>query len=321
MSKFATNQPFYLMTLTELRYIVAVAQKNHFGKAAQACFVSQPTLSIAIKKLEQELEVKLFERSSKNEIRVTEIGQQIVDQAKVVLQEAQLLQEISEQGKDPLSGQFKLGVIYTIGPYLLPHLIPELRRNAPRLKLIIIENFTANLSTMLKQGELDAIVISYPYDEPGIETEPLYDEPFVVALPKSHEWASRDSIDPADLSNQDLMLLGPGHCFREQVVEACPGCLLGNSELTRTLEGGSLETIRHMVAAGTGITVLPQSSLSPGSGDDPLVATRPFKAPSPNRRVALAWRKQYPRTEAIKAIKDTIRTCRLEGVDILKASA
>ncbi len=309
------------MTLTELRYIVAVAQKNHFGKAAQACFVSQPTLSIAIKKLEQELEVKLFERSSKNEIRVTEIGQQIVDQAKVVLQEAQVLQEISEQGKDPLSGQFKLGVIYTIGPYLLPHLIPELRRTAPRLKLIIFENFTANLSTMLKQGELDAIVISYPYDEPGIETESLYDEPFVVALPKTHEWANRESINPGDLSQADLMLLGPGHCFREQVVEACPGCLLGNSELTRTLEGGSLETIRHMVAAGTGITVLPQSSLNPGSGEDPLVATRPFTNPSPNRRVALAWRKQYPRIGAINAIKDTIRNCQLEGVDMLKQSA
>ncbi len=309
------------MTLTELRYIVAVAQKNHFGKAAQACFVSQPTLSIAIKKLEQELEVKLFERSSKNEIRVTEIGQQIVEQAKVVLQEAQVLQEISEQGKDPLSGQFKLGVIYTIGPYLLPHLIPELRRNAPRLKLIIIENFTANLSTMLKQGELDAIVISYPYEEAGIETESLYDEPFVVALPKTHEWAAREAIDPSDLAQEDLMLLGPGHCFRDQVVEACPGCLLGNSELTRTLEGGSLETIRHMVAAGTGITVLPQSSLSPGSGDDPLVATRPFTEPAPSRSVALAWRKQFPRTEAINVIKDTIRACRLDGVDMPKKSA
>lgn len=309
------------MTLTELRYIVAVAQKNHFGKAAQACFVSQPTLSIAIKKLEQELEVKLFERSSKNEIRVTEIGQQIIEQAKIVLQEAQVLQEISEQGKDPLSGQFKLGVIYTIGPYLLPHLIPELRLNAPKLKLIIIESFTANLSTMLKQGELDAIIISYPYEEPGIETEALYEEPFVVALPKTHEWASRDTIDPADLAQEDLMLLGPGHCFREQVVESCPGCLLGNSELTRTLEGGSLETIRHMVAAGTGITVLPQSSLSPGSGDDPLVATRPFTAPAPSRQVAVAWRKQYPRTEAINTIKETIRACHLDGVDIFKQSA
>ncbi|MDH3450460.1 MAG: LysR substrate-binding domain-containing protein, partial [Gammaproteobacteria bacterium] len=227
------------MTLTELRYIVAVSQKNHFGKAAQACFVSQPTLSIAIKKLEEELDVRLFERSSKNEIRITEIGQQIVNQAYIVLQEAQILIEIAQQGKDPLSGQFKLGVIYTIGPYLLPSLIPLLRKTAPNLKLIIEENFTANLYQSLKQGTLDAIIISYPFEEPGIETAPLYDEPFIVALPRNHEWKQRERIPPEDLASQDLMLLGAGHCFRDQVIEACPDCMSGNSELTRTLEGGS----------------------------------------------------------------------------------
>ncbi len=179
------------MTLTELRYIVAVSQKKHFGKAAQACFVSQPTLSIAIKKLEEELGIRLFERSSKNEIRITEIGQQIINQAQIVLQQAQILGEIAQQGKDPLAGQFKLGVIYTIGPYLLPSLIPKLRETAPKLKLIIEENFTANLFQSLKQGNLDAIVISYPFDEAGIDTAALYEEPFVVALPRNHEWTER----------------------------------------------------------------------------------------------------------------------------------
>jgi len=249
------------MTLTELRYIVAVSQKNHFGKAAQACFVSQPTLSIAIKKLEEELGVRLFERSSKNEIRITEIGQQVINQAYIVLQEAQMLSEIAQQGKDPLSGPFRLGVIYTIGPYLLPSLIPVLTKNVPNLKLIIEENFTANLFQSLKQGALDAIIISYPFEEPGIETAPLYEEPFIVALPRNHEWKDRDAIPPEDLASQDLMLLGSGHCFRDQVIKACPNCMSGNSELTRTLEGGSLETIRHMVAAGTGITVLPRTSI------------------------------------------------------------
>ena len=193
------------MTLTELRYIVAVSQKNHFGKAAQACFVSQPTLSIAIKKLEEELGVRLFERSSKNEIRITEIGQQVVDQAYVVLQQAQILNEIAQQGKDPLSGQFKLGVIYTIGPYLLPSLIPKLSENAPDLKLIIEENFTASLLQSLKQGALDAIIISYPFEEPAIETEALYEEPFIIALPKNHEWRNREAIPTEDLASQDLM--------------------------------------------------------------------------------------------------------------------
>jgi LysR family hydrogen peroxide-inducible transcriptional activator len=305
------------MTLTELRYIVAVSQKNHFGKAAQACFVSQPTLSIAIKKLEEELGVRLFERSSKNEIRITEIGQQVINQAYIVLQEAQMLSEIAQQGKDPLSGPFRLGVIYTIGPYLLPSLIPVLTKNVPNLKLIIEENFTANLFQSLKQGALDAIIISYPFEEPGIETAPLYEEPFIVALPRNHEWKDRDAISPEDLASQDLMLLGAGHCFRDQVIKACPNCMSGNSELTRTLEGGSLETIRHMVAAGTGITVLPRTSIMHSQKIESMIDIKPFKSPSPNRTVAIAWRKHYPRKEAIATIRDTIQACSLNGVKII----
>lgn len=305
------------MTLTELRYIVAVSQKNHFGKAAQACFVSQPTLSIAIKKLEEELDVCLFERSSKNEIRITEIGKQIINQAYVVLQQSQILSEIAQQGKDPLSGQFKLGVIYTIGPYLLPNLIPKLTEIAPDLKLIIEENFTANLFQSLKQGALDAIIISYPFEEPGIETAPLYQEPFIVALPKNHEWQDRDAIPTEDLASQDLMLLGSGHCFRDQVVEACPNCMSGNSELTRTFEGSSLETIRLMVAAGTGITVLPQTSIVNSQQNEAMIEIKPFKSPSPSRIVAIAWRKHYPRKEAVATIRETIQTCALNGVDII----
>ena len=309
------------MTLTELRYIVAVSQKKHFGKAAQACFVSQPTLSIAIKKLEEELGIRLFERSSKNEIRITEIGQKIINQAQIVLQQSQILGEIAQQGKDPLAGQFKLGVIYTIGPYLLPNLIPKLRETAPKLKLIIEENFTANLFQSLKQGNLDAIVISYPFDEAGIDTAALYEEPFVVALPRNHEWTGRKHIRPEDLASEDLMLLGAGHCFREQVIEACPNCMSGDSELTRTLEGGSLETIRHMVAAGTGITVLPRTSVLHNHNHQSLIETRPFTRPAPSRTVAIAWRKHYPRKEAIATVRDTIQTSPLEGVDIIRSVA
>ena len=305
------------MTLTELRYIVAVAQKKHFGHAAQACFVSQPTLSIAIKKLEQELDIKLFERSSKNEIRITDIGQRIIEQAQKVLAETQVINEISQQGKDPLSGTFRLGAIYTIGPYLLPDLIPRLTTSAPDLTLIIEENFTANLSTALKQGELDAIIISYPFDEPGIETQPLYEEPFVVAIHARHEWQDKEQIQVDELAGQDLMLLGAGHCFRDQVLQACPQCMTESSELTRKLEGSSLETIRHMVAAGTGITVLPCTSMLNSQHNQALIKIKNFTSPQPGRVVALAWRKHYPRTQAIQTIIDTIRQCSLPGTKII----
>ena len=305
------------MTLTELRYIVAVANKKHFGHAAQACFVSQPTLSIAIKKLEQELEVKLFERSSKNEIRITDIGQKIIIQAQKVLQESQVIKEISQQGKDPLSGTFKLGAIYTIGPYLLPDLIPDLSKNAPNMKLIIEENFTANLSQQLKQGELDAIIISYPFDEPGIETFPLYEEPFVVAIHCSHEWVKKSLVKINELVGQDLMLLGAGHCFRDQVLQACPKCMSQSNQLTRTLEGSSLETIRHMVAAGTGITVLPCTSMLNSQHNPDLIKIRSFSKPQPSRTVALAWRKHYPRKEAIQLVIDSIQKCRLPGTKVI----
>ncbi|MFT5504268.1 MAG: LysR family hydrogen peroxide-inducible transcriptional activator [Gammaproteobacteria bacterium] len=313
----AQINPRTIMTLTELRYVVAVSQKNHFGKAAQSCFVSQPTLSIAIKKLEEELDVRLFERSSKNEVRITEIGQQIINQAYIVLQEAQILTEIAQQGKDPLSGKFRLGVIYTIGPYLLPSLIPKLNEIAPNLRLIIEENFTANLFHSLKQGALDAIVISLPFEEAGIETAPLYEEPFIVALPRNHEWQDLDQIPPKDLASQDLMLLGAGHCFRDQVIRACPNCMSGSSELTRTLEGGSLETIRQMVAAGTGITVLPRTSIIHDQRMNSLIQIKPFKDPSPSRTVAIAWRKHYPRKETIHTIRKTIQSGPLEGVTII----
>ena len=301
------------MTLTELRYIVAVAQKKHFGHAAQACFVSQPTLSIAIKKLEEELAVKLFERSSKNEIRITDIGQSIIQQAQIVLRESQVIHEISQQGKDPLSGTFRLGAIYTIGPYLLPDLIPRISEQTPGLRLIIEENFTAMLSQSLKQGDLDAIIISYPYDEPGIETYPLYIEPFVVAIPAQHKWMDKKDIKTNELAGQDLMLLGAGHCFRDQVVKACPKCITDSSDLTRRLEGSSLETIRHMVAAGTGITVLPCTSMHNSQHNHELIKIKPFTQPQPSREVALAWRKHYPRKEAIEAVIKAIQQCQLPG--------
>lgn len=293
------------MTLTELRYIIAVAQQKHFGRAANQCFVSQPTLSIAIKKLESELGVTLFERSTKNEIQLTPLGEQIVEQARRVIEEAQRINDIAQMGQDPLNGVFRLGVIYTIGPYLLPELIKLLQQQAPQLRLIIEENFTSELIRQLKQGQLDAVIMALPIEAAGLEHRCLYREPFVVALPQQHDWKSRDLIEANELVQEDLMLLGPGHCFRDQVLQACTECMRQTGKLDQSLQGGSLETIRHMVASGTGITVLPCTSIDKENHSS-LLLLKPFKPPVPEREVALVWRKNFTRIEPVTAIANAV---------------
>jgi LysR family hydrogen peroxide-inducible transcriptional activator len=249
------------VTLAELRYIVAVARERHFGRAAKSCFVSQPTLSVAVKKLENELNVTLFERG-KTDVVLTPVGRQIVDQAQRTLEAAGRITQIAAADDDALAEPLRIGVIYTIGPYLLPNLIPALRDRTPDLQVIIEEGFTADLRVRLKQGSLDAIILARPFTEPGVEIRSLYREPFVVVLPSSHPWAARKSIKADELSRETVLLLGKGHCFRDQVLEVCPGCLrVGETDdIQKTLEGGSIETIRHMVASGVGVTVLPCSA-------------------------------------------------------------
>lgn len=300
------------MTLTDLRYLVALARERHFGRAAEKCHVSQPTLSVAIKKVEEQLGVQLFERSA-TEVKITEVGRLIVQQAEKVLMEAAQINEIASAGKDPLAGPLRLGVIYTIGPYLLPHLIPLVHQHAPRMPLVIQESYTSRLVDALKRGELDVAVLSLPLDEPGIVTQPVYDEPFRVLLPVSHPWAGQTHIDPQQLADDQLLLLGSGNCFRDQVLEVCPQCR-NVSGLQRTLEGSSLETIRHMVASGLGVTVLPSSAADELMAQNPLVAVRPFSDPQPTRRVALAWRVTYPRNGAIDALRQSILESALPGV-------
>jgi LysR family hydrogen peroxide-inducible transcriptional activator len=295
------------VTLTELRYIVAVARERHFGRAAETCFVSQPTLSVAVKKLEEELDVTLFERGP-GEVSVTPAGQKIVEQAQRVLEEAARVRELAAAGRDPLAGALRLGAIYTIGPYLLPKLIPILRRSAPAMQLHIQENFTHRLAEALKSGEVDVILIALPFDEPGVETCAVYDEPFFVAVPKGHAWEGRKRVTSAELTRESLLLLGEGHCFRDQVLEFCR---VGRG---RAIEGGSLETIRQMVASGVGVTVLPATSVDlqrPGE----LIRVLPFARPVPSRRVALAWRRSYPRPEAIEALRKSIAACPLPQVE------
>lgn len=306
------------MTLTELRYIVAVARERHFGRAAERCFVSQPTLSVAVKKLEEELGVTLFERGA-GEVTVTPAGQKIVEQAQRVLEEAARIKELAAAGRDPIAGPLRLGAIYTIGPYLLPKLIPILRRSAPSMQLHIQENFTHRLGEMLKSGEVDVILIALPFDEPGIETRAVYDEPFVIAVPKGHPWEGRKRVTSQELNRESLLLLGEGHCFRDQVLEFCHTMRSRDrSPLARTVEGGSLETIRQMVAGGVGVTVLPSTSVGASGGSD-LIRILPFAKPVPSRRVALAWRRSFPRPEAIEALRKAILACNLPQVEKLAA--
>jgi len=281
------------MTLTELKYIVAVARERHFGRAAEACFVSQPTLSVAIKKLEEELGTQIFERRT-NEVTTTPAGERIVSQAQRVLDEAGRIKEIARQGKDPLAGPLRLGVIYTIGPYLLPSLVRQLLKDAPQMPLLLTENFTVKLLELLKNGEIDVAIMALPLPEASLVLQPVYDEPFVVAVPRLHPWAKRKSIPSEDLKKETMLLLGSGHCFRDHVLEVCPELSRFSSSaegIQKTFEGSSLETIRHMVRSGLGVTVLPMMSVPEKPPRDSLLSYVPFKPPAPDRRVVLAWRK------------------------------
>ena len=307
------------MTLTELKYIVAVARHRHFGHAAEACYVAQPTLSVAIKKLEDELGVVIFERGG-TEISTTQLGAQIVAQAERVLEQTASIREIAQQNKDPLAGQFRLGIIYTIAPYLLPQLVKKMIERVPQMPLILQENFTVRLVELLRQGELDAAIMALPFQDNGLMVQALYDEPFVVALPEHHRWAERTTIDAQELKSETMLLLGNGHCFRDQVLEVCPEMARFSTTgdgIARTFEGSSLETIRHMVASGIGITVLPRASVPDMQAKDGMLRYVPFSNPAPSRRVVIAWRKSFTRSSAIDAIRQAVLSSELPGVTML----
>ena len=300
------------MTLTELRYIVAVARHRHFGKAAEACFVSQPTLSVAVRKLEEELGVRLFERSH-NDVLVTDVGATIIAQAETVLNAADGVKEIAAAARDPLGRELKLGVIYTVGPYLVPRLIAGLKHHAPNMSLVVKENFTDALALQLKRGELDAAIMSPPYIDAQLLSRPLYDEPFHVALPAGHPLAKKKRLAPSDLAADTLLLLGARNCFRDQVLEICP---LGPSmgALQKTLEGSSLETICQMVAMGAGVTILPSTMRINDDLAEHLVV-RPFIAPQPTRTIAVFYRRGFARPQVIQCLAAVVREAKLKGVE------
>ena len=303
------------MTLTDLRYIVALARERHFGRAALKCFVTQPTLSVAVKKLEDELGVSLFERAA-NEVRVTPVGREVVAQAARTLAEAARVAEIAAQGRDPLLGPLRLGVIYTIAPYLLPGLVPLLRQRAPQMPLFIREGYTEQLVEATKAGELDLIVIALPLAEPGLVAQAVYDEAFRALVPAQHPWAKKRAIETAWLLDEPLLLLGEGNCFRDQVLDLCARADAAGAQ--QVLEGSSLETIRHMVASGAGITVMPASSVDRIPKDDPWLRVRPFAQPQPSRRVGLVWRSSFPRHRAVDVVRQAVLDCRLPGTKAVK---
>ncbi|KGK42790.1 LysR family transcriptional regulator [Nitrincola sp. A-D6] len=297
------------MTLTELRYIVTLAQEQHFGHAAERCFVSQPTLSIAVKKLEDELGVALFERS-KSAVRVTPVGEKVVRQAQTVLEQAEAIREMAKAGKDQLASPLRVGAIFTIGPYLFPSLIPQVQQLAPQMPLYIEENMTETLRGKIRNGELDAIIIALPFNEPDVLTRPVYDEPFQMVLPKGHALSKQKTISPSAIGELRMLLLGEGHCFRDQVLEACPTLNQSFHNQHTVTEGSSLETIRMMVASGLGCSVLPQSAIE-GHPSSKLVEVRPFTDPKPMRTVAIAWRASFPRPQAIEVLVQAVNRCQI----------
>ncbi|MGS2722904.1 LysR substrate-binding domain-containing protein [Porticoccus sp. GXU_MW_L64] len=305
------------MTLTELRYIVTLAQERHFGRAADRCHVSQPTLSIAVKKLEQELEVELFERS-KNSVRPTPTGEKVVVQAQRVLEQTSAISDIASAGRDQLNTPLHVGAIFTIGPYLYPHFIPQLQELSPQMPLVVEEGYTASLRKRLRNGELDVIIVALPFTEPDVVTQPLYTESFVALLPKNHPLASKKSVSPADLDKENVLLMGEGHCFRDQVLEAMPNInqTQDDSSIRTHTEGSSLETLRHMVATGLGVSVLPMSAALGSPSYEGTLITRPFTGICPSRTAALAWRASFPRHKAIDALRNAIQKSPLPNIDM-----
>ena len=297
------------MTLQDLRYVVALAETRNFARAAEACLVSQPTLSTQVRKLEDELGLALFERTNKR-VMPTTAGSDLIVQARVVLEEAEKLRQMAQQALDPMAGTLRLGVIPTLGPYLLPHLVPQVREQYPQLQLYLREDLTANLIERLRMGVLDAILLALPIQTDGLELIELFREPFVMALPKDSPLAGKAEVLETDLMGVPLLLLEDGHCLRDQALAVCG---LPQPRGTEDFRGSSLETLRQMVAAGVGCTLLPALAAdTPDRADkrpagERLIELRPFAAPVPNRTIGLAARRGFPRMEMVRAFATLIR--------------
>jgi LysR family transcriptional regulator, hydrogen peroxide-inducible genes activator len=291
------------VNLRDLRYLVALAEHKHFGRAAEASFVSQPTLSTQVKKLEDELGVSLVERTPRK-VLLTEVGREIAQRARDVLNEVDQIKAIARRTLDPESGTVRLGIFPTLGPYLLPHVVPRIRTRFPRLELLLVEEKTEVVLRQLREGRLDAGVLALPIHDDQLHAEFLFEEPFVLAVPEHHELAKRKGLKLDDLSDQTLLLLEDGHCLRDQALEVCQ--LAGASEKSG-FRATSLETLRQMVAANVGITLLPALSVQPPVAQSENVRLLPFRGDAPSRRIAMIWRKSSAMAGFLKKLADVIR--------------
>ncbi len=290
-----------MITLRTLRYLVELADQGHFGKAAQACFVSQPTLSAQIMKLEKQLGVQLVERDRKK-VRLTDIGVEVVSRARRLLIEADEIVELARAHQDPMSGRLRLGLIPTIGPYLLPHVVPLIKKRYPDLRLMLFEYQTHEQLRHLHAGDIDAAVLALPIDLHGLQSQLLYKEPFFAAVPTGSSLAGASSLSVSSLADQPLLLLEDGHCLRDQALEVCSQVHIQESQEFRAT---SLETLRQMVAAGAGMTLMPELALRKPASSAGFVSI-PFTRPPPHRDVAVVWRDSSARSETIRNIGDII---------------
>ncbi len=290
------------MNIRDLKYLIAVAELKHFGHAADSCFVSQPTLSSQLKKLEDELGVTLFERTNKS-VLVTDIGIRIVDQATTVLREIDQIYALANQSKDPLAGRFELGIIPTLGPYLLPYIIPEIKKQLPNLELHIHEDKTDTVLDALKRGQLDAIISALPLEDHGCEIKELFQEPFYVAMVKDHKLASKSKVTISDIEDETLLLLADGHCLRDQALDVCKNV---NIKREKGLQAASLETLRHIIATGVGVTLLPKIALTSDYKKNTDVIYKAFVDPAPFRKVGLVWRQLHARAICCEKIGQII---------------
>ncbi len=291
------------LTLRDLQYLVSVADHGHFGKAAASCHVSQPTLSAQIRKIEEVLSAQLFERSNRS-VAITPQGQAVVNQARLVLEEAEKIPELTRSARQPLSGSLRLGVIATVGPYLMPHLLAPMRKTFPKLELFLREGLTEELLAELKAGRLDAVIASDTFDDPTLRILPLYFEPFVLAAPTGHPLTAKTSIGRRDLNSNDMVLLEDGHCLRDQSLDICPSNRRGH---IRQFHATSLETLRHLVATGSGYTLVPELAVREDKQLKPLMVYRRFGEKGIGRNIILVCRKRFARMADIDTLASLVR--------------
>ncbi|MBV2208296.1 MAG: DNA-binding transcriptional regulator OxyR [Thermomonas sp.] len=292
------------MNLRDLKYLVTLADLRHFGKAAEACFVSQPTLSTQIMKLEEELGVALFERAPRK-VMLTAAGQDVVQRARRIVAEVDELKEAARRSQDPASGTLRLGAFPTLAPYLLPHVVPQLREQFPKLELLLVEEKSDVLLQRLREGKIDAALLALPVHDEQLHAELLFEEPFLLAAPSQHPLAHQPHLSTRDLSDETLLLLEDGHCLRDQALDVCR---LSGAQEKSGFRATSLETLRQMVAAGVGVTLLPQLAVHPSIPQPTGVQLVTFAAPTPSRKIALVWRKSSAMNAFLKQLADTIST-------------